>query len=266
MDWEHWKKYYSEIISSFGFDMQKDFEAALFLNEYLSKKSKVENIIFLNQLIRNRIVFVYGCGPSLPKHLHILTSSLVDFEDYTHIAADGATSALLEIDIVPDIIITDLDGNIENLIRANKQGAVVVVHAHGDNLGLMKQYVPKFSGRLLGSTQNKPLDYVKNYGGFTDGDRCVFLALEYSAKVIILVGFDFGTIIGKFSKPYLTRDEAANPIKVKKLQWAQYLISEVSFLTNTQIIRIDNRKEKIGRVSNYSIAELLQFLKKSKKK
>jgi Uncharacterized Rossmann fold enzyme len=36
-----------------------------------------------------------------------------------------------------------------------------------------------------------PLNKVYNFGGFTDGDRCVFLADEMNAKSITLVGMDF---------------------------------------------------------------------------
>ena len=54
--------------------------------------------------------------------------------DGIKIAADGAVSACLERNIIPEIIVTDLDGNLPEMVWANKKGSKIVVHAHGDNL------------------------------------------------------------------------------------------------------------------------------------
>ena len=43
-----------------------------------------------------------------------------------------------------------------------------------------------------------PTNNVYNFGGFTDGDRSVFLAEELGASQIILVGMDLGNKIGKY--------------------------------------------------------------------
>jgi len=55
------------------------------------------------------------------------------------------------------------------------------------------------------------LKNVYNFGGFTDGDRCVFLAKALGAAEIKLVGFDYD-------------DESVTPRKRKKLAWAKRLI------------------------------------------
>ena len=52
---------------------------------------------------------------------------------YILIAADGATTALLEEDIVPDIIATDLDGKVSDLLTANAEGSYFIIHGHGNN-------------------------------------------------------------------------------------------------------------------------------------
>ena len=44
---------------------------------------------------------------------------------------------------------------------------------------------------VIGTTQIEPISDVYNFGGFTDGDRAVFLAEHFGAKEIELVGFDF---------------------------------------------------------------------------
>lgn len=67
---------------------------------------------------------------------------------------------------------------------------------------------------MVGSTQTVPLANVHNFGGFTDGDRCVFLAQEMGASAIVLIGFDFS-------------DPHVNAIKMKKLEWARKLIDVV---------------------------------------
>ena len=165
--------------------------------------------------------------------------------------------------IFPHIIVTDLDGEISDLIAANKQGSIVIIHAHGDNINLIKNNLPLFPGRILGTTQMEPVAHVKNYGGFTDGDRCVFLAVDLKSTLIVLFGFDLGKIVGKYSKPFLKENIEANEIKIKKLQWAKRLITELSLNSKSMIIRVDNEEKFGGNVKSYSFEQLLNFLKKS---
>ncbi len=111
---------------------------------------------------------------------------------------------------MPHIIVTDLDGDVEAETEASRMGAVMVVHGHGDNIPIIGSIVPKLCN-VVGSTQAVPLANVHNFGGFTDGDRCVFLARELGASAIVLIGFDFS-------------DPHVNAIKRKKLEWARKLI------------------------------------------
>ena len=263
MDWTHWKKLYQKITLDFGYDPEKDLESARILNSYFRKTENIPSFEILEPLIRNKIVFIYGCGPSLPVHLNLLGSLSLPLEDFTHIAADGATSALLENNVIPQIILTDLDGQISDLITANKKGSIVIIHAHGDNINLIRQNFSSFSGKVLGTTQNEPLSLVKNFGGFTDGDRCVFLAEALKSSSIVLIGFDFGSVIGRYSKPYLKEDELASENKVKKLQWARRLILELSLNSTSLIIRINNKEDKIGNLRNYDFKQLVAFLEKT---
>ena len=78
----------------------------------------------------------------------------------------------------------------------------MVVHAHGDNTE--KLHLVKSFKNCVGTTQAKPFENIHNFGGFTDGDRCVFLADYFKAKKIILFGMDFGTTIGEYSKSVVT--------------------------------------------------------------
>ncbi|MDQ1282410.1 MAG: 2-amino-4-hydroxy-6-hydroxymethyldihydropteridine diphosphokinase, partial [Euryarchaeota archaeon] len=105
---------------------------------------------------------------------------------------------------------TDLDGPFAAILEANRKGAILAVHAHGDNLDALSIYVPKLE-RIIGTVQCRPRPGLYNFGGFTDGDRSVFLARELGASEVDLLGFDFD-------------DNSVTPRKKKKLAWAKRLI------------------------------------------
>ena len=200
-------------MGQFRFSVQEDERAASILAEIASGKS-----LCLPACLSERIgpvVTVCGCGLDLEGKLR--TAEL----EGTVMAADGATSVLLhQLGRVPDIIVTDLDGEVRDQISANAQGAVAVVHAHGDNIPAIKKYVPWFTGRISLTTQARPLPTVQNYGGFTDGDRAVILARHFGARKIHLLGFDM-------SEP--RPKEGRNPaVKKEKLGWARKLIWDIN--------------------------------------
>lgn len=190
-----WFPYYQGIRAEFGYSTERDQEAARILSDMIKKKALDPRI--LQKKIKGKNVIVIGAGPSLEdaKVLKYVKKN----RKFVKIAADGAVQFLIENNIKPDIVVTDLDGNPTSLQKAERSGAVMVVHAHGDNTKMLKKMVPKFK-KLIGSTQVMPIENVHNFGGFTDGDRSVFLAEEFGAKKIVLVGMDFGNKIGKFSK------------------------------------------------------------------
>ena len=70
----------------------------------------------LEREIKNKVVFVIGAGPSLSSSI----PSIKKFKKATKIVADGATRALIENGIRPDIVVTDLDGNLEYLKKLLK--------------------------------------------------------------------------------------------------------------------------------------------------
>ena len=65
----------------------------------------------------------------------------------------------------------------------------------------------------IGTTQTNPFNKIQNFGGFTDGDRAVFLASYFGAKKVILFGMDFGKKIGRQSRT----ESSDRKIKLKKL-------------------------------------------------
>lgn len=208
MRFDAWEPLYIEILDDFGFSRERDEEAGRLLFDLLkSGRNSSEVLSWASLLVRCRAVVVCGNAATLAGELE---ETLPSQSSCTLIAADGATSVLLEADIVPEIIVTDLDGCMDDILRANCMGSIVVVHAHGDNQDLLREYVPKLRN-VIGTTQTLPPQGLYNFGGFTDGDRCVFLARCLGASKIKLVGFDFD-------------DTRVTPRKHKKLTWAKKLI------------------------------------------
>ena len=77
--------------------------------------------------------------------------------------------------------------DIKTLEKIGKTNSVFVVHAHGDNNE--KIHLVKNFKNCIGTTQTKQTRRIHNFGGFTDGDRCVFLANHFKAKKIIIRSF-----------------------------------------------------------------------------
>lgn len=208
MHWEEWEPFYRAIIEDFNYSKQKDERAAEILNALLSKKRICDDACI--QWHISKEVTVCGGASNLQKHLDKFGVS------GTSIAADNATSLLLANGSLPDLIVTDLDGNIRDQITANAEGSVVIVHAHGDNVPALKEHVPLFKGLISGTTQSREVGIVRNYGGFTDGDRAVSIARHFGATRIRLLGFDFENPNPKLGCEIET--------KRKKLTWAKRLI------------------------------------------
>jgi uncharacterized Rossmann fold enzyme len=210
MTLDGWPKKYQEILKKFGYDVRKDIKAAKILNSIVDDRLATTNI---ERKIKGKPVFVIGAGPSLGQAI----PHLKKFKEITKIVADSATPILLEHGIKPDIVVTDLDGDLDALKKASNN-AIMVVHAHGDNMRCLP--FAHFFKRCMGTTQSEPFGNIQNYGGFTDGDRCVFLARHFGANKIILFGMDFGFRVGSSSKTN-RRDKS---IKIKKLRMAKSLL------------------------------------------
>lgn len=206
-----WRKRYSEILNEFGYNEKDDFESAKMLNFLLKSKFPLKK---LQEKIENQSVFVIGAGPSLSACIPILKK----YDSATKIAADGAVKALIDNKIIPDILVTDLDGDEASLKKIGKGKTIMIVHAHGDNIEKLEM-AKKFKN-CIGTTETKSFGKINNFGGFTDGDRCVFLARHFNAKKIILFGMDFGNKIGKYSK-----EKIPNKLtKIKKLSRGKKLL------------------------------------------
>ncbi|MDK2975275.1 MAG: 2-amino-4-hydroxy-6-hydroxymethyldihydropteridine diphosphokinase [Methanofollis sp.] len=200
MRFEEWEPLYEEILDYFSFDRAGDEEAARILAGLLSR----DDLPALDALCRGRTVTVCGNAPCLPRQ--------IDRIEGTVIAADAAAGVLYARGVRPDAVFTDLDGATDLLTEMNRLGTVVVVHAHGDNIPLLRLRVPGLSGPVVGTTQAEPFGRIHNFGGFSDGDRAVFAAHTLGAERVRLVGFDLD-------------DTSVDPVKRGKLIWARRLLA-----------------------------------------
>lgn len=221
MNYSEWKVWYAEIAAALRLSEVKDQAATDRLSSLLNCASIPKD---LKNILRQRAAIIFGAGPSLEPD--IKRAIVQDaFLHATTICADGATSAFLHTTgRAPDIIVSDLDGDLNDIIYANRMGATILVHSHGDNIPTVNEYVPRFVRPRLGTTQVEERTNVYNFGGFTDGDRAAFAAEALGANPIILAGMDFGSFVGKYSKPGLSGPVQAPSRKLRKLGFAKRLL------------------------------------------
>jgi uncharacterized Rossmann fold enzyme len=212
-----WFPYYQQIREEFGYSTEKDQNAANQLSKMIKKKSM--SLKKLQKKIAGKDVLVIGAGPSLIENIDFIKKN----RKYVKIAANGAVEALITNKIRPDIVVSDLDGDPTFLKKAEKLGAIMVVHAHGDNENAIEKLVPRFKN-VIGSTQVMPIENVYNFGGFTDGDRSVFMADEMGARTIVLVGMDLTEQTTKYSAGKIANQD----LKGKKLKTAKQLLEMLS--------------------------------------
>jgi hypothetical protein len=204
MKFEEWEPYYLEICDYFSFDRKKDEEAA----HLLASLMHCDGLPFLEALSRGKTVTVCGNAPSLRRETEMVSGSIF--------AADAAAEVLVSQGIRPDAIFTDLDGATDLFPDLNRTGTILVVHAHGDNIPLLRYWVPRFEGPVIATTQSAPFARVYNFGGFTDGDRAVFAAHALGAERIRIIGFDLD-------------DQDVDPVKRGKLYWARRLLAVIGY-------------------------------------
>ncbi len=255
---EAWWPRYLEIVARFGYSIEEDQRAADLLSGILDGQAK--RLSGISSLVTDKNVLVCGAGPSLPRNLEEIIQNNIT-QEATLISADGATTALLEHSLQPDIVVTDLDGAVPDILQAHKDGSIVLVHAHGDNTSALEHYVPillqdRVEGNgVLGSTQARPRPGVINPGGFTDGDRCVFLAEALRANIIGLVGMDLGVFVGRYSKPSLSSDILASKTKREKLSVAKNLLEWLASQSQSKIINLTGGTTPIPGIPDQEITE-----------
>lgn len=208
MEYAAWEPVYVQIVNDFGFSREDDEAVASELDRILGGTRVSPRQ--LGTLFRGKVVTVAGNGPRLVQELSRAKGLLV--------TADEATTVALEKGLTPAALVTDLDGTVEDQVRANADGAIAFVHGHGDNGPAVRKWAPRFTGRTVATTQSKPKGRLQDFGGFTDGDRAVFLADHFGAEEIRLVGWDFEHPSPKDSDVRTKR---------RKLDWAYILLQSL---------------------------------------
>ena len=192
MHLEFWlKEVYPKIAKDLGLDVEKDRIATKIMAELGRGKLLPADVL---KFVEGRDVVVLGP-----------TAKSLDFKCDVLITAG---KSILNYDVIPHIHVTDGEEGWRMLKRLEDEGCIIVLHAHGDNIELLKEIVPKLK-RFVATTQVEPINGVYNFCGFTDGDRAVMIAKHFKARSIRLVGFDF---------------EKADGLKLRKLKWAEYIL------------------------------------------
>lgn len=207
-----WLPMYREICREFGYDEDEDARSAELLSSLLSSV-RVPSLKELSAACPATVT-VCGDGPLLAEEISAERPT-----GYI-VAADGATETLMEAGIRPDAIVTDLDGDVLVQVRANVEGSLMFVHAHGDNMDVIRSVVPRLKGPVVGTCQGPPSGGLLNMGGFTDGDRAACLFSGLGARTVVLVGFDFERPSEKASR--------SPEVKRRKLAWARRILESLA--------------------------------------
>lgn len=234
MDFVPFRPFFHEIAQEFGFNSEKEILARDFFHRNLSSTDPKALITRISETVKNRVVCFFGAGANLIAHLKKLSPILKEKRQHFFlVTADGSSNALMENNIIPDMVVSDFDGLTVSQMKSLAENRVILcLLAHGDNYQLIDDYLsilkPEFS--VIGTTQ-APAHYpIINPGGFTDGDRGVFLLhhLVPLDKPFFLFGYDFEGKIGSYSKPSYLQDMPLNPVKRKKLQICRRLLALIS--------------------------------------
>ena len=183
MDMVEWEVFYSNIINRFSIDFFADNKSAEMLDKLTGSVHTSEHL--LKNFIERRTCIVYGAGPTLAA----TPTEILCNTNFTHVAADGSARLFLDRKVrLPDILVTDLDGGYETVMACAPK-SVIVLHAHGDNMDKIKRVVPrllKLNTKMVLTTETVQKGKVKNFFGFTDGDRAAWLCryFKYSVKPI----------------------------------------------------------------------------------
>lgn len=212
MQFSEWEPVYNEILADMGY-RRSDDETSVKILKMVTLNSDLLDPDDLDSMIAKEVT-VFGNAKCLEKTVQKVPPI------GTLIASGSTIGRLARLGIRPDIVVTDLDGDMEPQIDASARGAVTLIHAHGDNATAILMYASRFKGPIVLTTQSKPELSVSNFGGFTDGDRAVCLARHFGAKTVLLEGFDFENPNYKPGGDQLA--------KKKKLKWAKRIIYDMN--------------------------------------
>ncbi len=206
-----WEALYSEILGDMGYSREDDESTvrvlkAVTVNCDLVDPDDVRDVF-------SGICTVAGDADCLESDIELFPPT------GTLVSSGSAVRRLLDAGLTPDVVVTDLDGDMPSQLEASSRGALTFVHAHGDNADAVREWAGRFRGPVVLTTQSRPESTVFDFGGFTDGDRAVCISQEMGASSVRLIGFDLDHPRSKDG-----RDPA---VKLRKLAWARRIISSL---------------------------------------
>ncbi|TQQ82732.1 DUF115 domain-containing protein [Halonotius terrestris] len=220
-----WEPIYEAILADFGFARGADEQARDVASEFAEPFAHDRFDAFADATVA-----VVGAAPSLSAEIDRFDPDSVD----AVIAASTAVDVLADADIAVDLMVTDLDKNAATACDLTQRGTPVAAHAHGDNIPAVREWLPQFdSQHTLVTTQAEPRDAVENFGGFTDGDRAAFLADAFGASELRFIGWDFD-------------DPDVDPMKARKLQWAEHLLYWLERRRGDRFAVLDGRRDALA--------------------
>ncbi len=224
---------YEKILRTFGYDEARDARGRDELIKNLTSTNWRVVVEEFETRIKNKWVVVAGSGPAGPVELNWVLQSGFEriISNCAFVTADGAARYLMKQAVTPTAVFSDLDGITPEIMgNLNRNNTIFVIHAHGDNMDAVEAFKSKIRRLklVIGTTQTVPKPPTINPGGFTDGDRILyFLSYLPPTFKILLIGMDFGTVVGQYSKPTLSLDIPATPVKAQKLTIAVELLSKL---------------------------------------
>jgi len=223
MDFDTWEPVYEAILADFGYAREGD-EAA---RDELAELVDPFDLELLAD-VEGATVAVAGAAATLGDEVERAAAADVVF------AASTAADRLREAGIDVDLMVTDLDKNPVTARALTLEAVPVAVHAHGDNREAVARHVPKMDPAwVLPTTQAAPVGPVRNFGGFTDGDRGAFLADHLGAAELVFPGWDLD-------------DFSVDPAKAKKLVWAERLLYWLERRRGEQFGLLDGRRDDVN--------------------
>jgi uncharacterized Rossmann fold enzyme len=226
VNFEEWEPVYERILAEFGYGRSGDQNARERLAALLDGRRTFDP----TELDwGGETVAIAGGAHSLTEPTELEMTRQAE----TVVAASVAADHLRKHGITVDCMVTDLDKNPETVSELTEKRIPVAVHAHGDNVPALNEWLPTVDpASVIPTTQASPTDGVLNFGGFTDGDRAAFLADELGAAKLVFPGWDLD-------------DPDVTPEKRQKLQWAERLLYWLERRRNERFDLLAGRRDMI---------------------
>ncbi|MGP6239030.1 6-hydroxymethylpterin diphosphokinase MptE-like protein [Cuniculiplasma sp. SKW4] len=204
-----WSLTYDEICRNLEINCLDDDISALYLSKFESKSHFLWKRL---KYLTGRPFIVIGNSPDVSQEDFIKA-----YEKNEVIVVGDSALRLIPSGIVPEIIVSDLDGSIPDIVLRVQEGSILFLHSHGDNMNKIEENIQGFDGFYIPTRQGRRPKSMFNPCGFTDGDRAVMIAKFLGAKRIRLFGFSF-------ERAY---EKGNTVLKMKKLQFAKKIIESV---------------------------------------